>query len=162
MRHSKNRRGVLAFLAAGITVAFLVGLAFSVGWAVNAAPAPVLTPQPAVTVLTTTAVSTKPVPTTVVKSVQVPVTVTENDVVTQTVPVVSQHCKNALLEGDGIRTKLLQVAQDMGNAAADMNYSGANAASNAEIEAASALLKQINDTDLPQYGADAIKCQGGE
>jgi hypothetical protein len=154
MSAPRKRRGALAFLLAGIVTALLIASAFSVGWVSNAAPDPVA--QPAVTVLTTT----KPVPTTVVKSV--PTTVVRTQVETQTVTQVSAICQQALAEGDAIQVKWGQIATDMGNAAADMVYSGANAASNAEVDAATILVKQLNDTDLPQYKADEIKCKAGE
>jgi hypothetical protein len=156
MSSNKKRRGVLAFLLAGIVTALLIASAFSVGWVSNAAPDPVA--QPAVTVLTTT----KPVPTTVVKSVSVPTTVVRTQVQTQTVTQVSQYCTQAIADADNIQAEWLQVATDMGNATSDMVYGGANAASNSEVESATALLKKLNDTDIPQYTADKIKCRAGE
>lgn len=152
MSSNKSRRGVLAFLLAGIVAVLLIASAFSVGWVSNAAPDPVLRPQPAVTVLTHTVPTT--VPTTVVR--------TQVETQTRTVTQVSQYCTQAIADADNIQAEWLQVATDMGNATSDMVYGGANAASNSEVESATALLKKLNDTDIPQYTADKIKCQAGE
>lgn len=152
MSNTKKHRGRFAFLLAGIITALLIASAFSVGWVSNAAPDPVLRPQPAVTVLTHTVPTT--VPTTVVH--------TQVETQTKTVTRVSAYCAAAIADADGIQAEWLQVATDMGNATSDMVYGGANAASNSEVESATALLKKLNDTDIPQYTADKIKCQAGE